>query len=115
MEDDFLIFPSDVSAEVEALKAKIGDALDKYEKIIQKTIEGRGMDVVRVIMESVERADTKRLTLTPHFEPEERVVLETFEKSLQEASEQMALDKGKKIMDSKPPAYVLKLQEDFDS
>ncbi|MCI10866.1 hypothetical protein A2U01_0031963 [Trifolium medium] len=32
-----------------------------------------------------------------------------------EASEQMALDKGKKIMDSEPPAYVLKLQEDFDS
>ncbi|MCH96766.1 hypothetical protein A2U01_0017755, partial [Trifolium medium] len=56
MEDDFLVFPSDVSAEVEALKAKIGNALEKYEKIIQKKIEGR----------------------------EEMVVLEAFEKSLQE-------------------------------
>ncbi|MCI47803.1 hypothetical protein A2U01_0069045, partial [Trifolium medium] len=38
MEDDLLIFPSDVNAEVEALKEKIGDALDSVGKIIQKKI-----------------------------------------------------------------------------
>ncbi|MCH99932.1 hypothetical protein A2U01_0020947 [Trifolium medium] len=71
MEDDFLIFPSDVSAEVESLKAKIGDALDRYEKIIQK-IEGG----------------------------EEMVVLEAFEKSLQEGmllfEEEMKAEEEKK-------------------
>ncbi|MCI08135.1 hypothetical protein A2U01_0029208 [Trifolium medium] len=35
-------------------------------------------------MESVEKAGMKRLTLTPHFEPEEVVVLEAFEKELAE-------------------------------
>ncbi|MCI70487.1 hypothetical protein A2U01_0091750, partial [Trifolium medium] len=42
------------------------------------------MDVVRKIMESVERADIKRLNLTSYFDPEERVVLEAFVKELVE-------------------------------
>ncbi|MCI30601.1 hypothetical protein A2U01_0051811 [Trifolium medium] len=32
-----------------------------------------------------------------------------------EASEQVVLDKGKAIMDSEPPAYVLKMQADIES
>ncbi|MCI37781.1 hypothetical protein A2U01_0059007, partial [Trifolium medium] len=45
MENDFLIFPSDVSAEAEALKAKFGDAVDKLSQIVKKKVEDRGMEV----------------------------------------------------------------------
>ncbi|MCI05454.1 hypothetical protein A2U01_0026507 [Trifolium medium] len=88
MEDDLLIFPFYVTAEVEAIKAKFADAIDNYKKVIQKKIEGRGMDFVKKIMEYAERAEMKRLTLTPHFEPGERVVLEAFEKALAEGLRQ---------------------------
>ncbi|MCI12194.1 hypothetical protein A2U01_0033297 [Trifolium medium] len=78
MENDFFVFPSDVSAEAEALKAKFGDAVDKLSQIIQKKVEGRGIEAVKMIMESVERSKVKRLTLTPHYDPtvEEFVVNE---------------------------------------
>ncbi|MCI63182.1 hypothetical protein A2U01_0084439, partial [Trifolium medium] len=69
MEDDFLIFPSDIFAEAEALKAKSGDAIDKLSQIIKKKVENRGMEAVRMMLESVERANVKRLTLTPHYDP----------------------------------------------
>ncbi|MCI56191.1 hypothetical protein A2U01_0077442, partial [Trifolium medium] len=41
MENDFFVFPSDVSVEAEALKAKFGDAVDKLSQVIQKKVEGR--------------------------------------------------------------------------
>ncbi|MCI19064.1 hypothetical protein A2U01_0040219, partial [Trifolium medium] len=152
MKDEFMVFPTDISAEVAALKAKIGDALDKLERHYKKQIQGKAREDVRKLVESIERAGAKRLTLTPHFEPEEMMVLESVHKSLMEemmnfeemelsaekkkcseeeneedsdrmlidASDQIvadtsAKDKGKAIMDSEPPSYILKLQEDLDS
>ncbi|MCI75395.1 hypothetical protein A2U01_0096664, partial [Trifolium medium] len=53
MENDFFIFPSDVSAKVEALKAKFGDVVDRLSQIIQKKVEGRGMEAVKKMMECV--------------------------------------------------------------
>ncbi|MCI71942.1 hypothetical protein A2U01_0093205, partial [Trifolium medium] len=41
MRNDFLVFPSDVAAEAEALKAKFGYAVDRLTQIIQKKVEGR--------------------------------------------------------------------------
>ncbi|MCH94930.1 hypothetical protein A2U01_0015901, partial [Trifolium medium] len=152
MEDDLLVFPSDVSAEVEAIKAKFGDAIESYGKMIQKKIEGKGMEVVRTIMKSVEEADTKLLTMKPHFEPEEQFVLRAFEKELaagiqlfeeeMKAEDEKKLEKeqkrieaeeaakrqsdemleegsdkgkGKAVMDSEPPEYVLKMQADIEA
>ncbi|MCI49237.1 hypothetical protein A2U01_0070481, partial [Trifolium medium] len=68
MENDFLVFPSDVSAEAEAeaLKAKFGNAMDRLAQIIQNKVEGRGMEAIKMMMETVERSKVKRLTLTPH-------------------------------------------------
>ncbi|MCI39659.1 hypothetical protein A2U01_0060891, partial [Trifolium medium] len=68
MENDFLIFPYDVSAEAEALKAKFADDVDKLSQIVKKKVEDRGMEAVRMMMESVERAQVNRLTLTPHYD-----------------------------------------------
>ncbi|MCI44369.1 hypothetical protein A2U01_0065608, partial [Trifolium medium] len=69
MKNDFFIFPSDVSAEADALKAKFSDVVDKLSQIIQKKVEGRGMEAVKMMLEYVERSKVKRLTLTPHYDP----------------------------------------------
>ncbi|MCH80291.1 hypothetical protein A2U01_0001057 [Trifolium medium] len=82
MEDDLLIFPSNITAESEAIKAEFADAVDSYAKIIQKKIEGRGMKCVKQIMEYAEKANVKILTLTPYFDPIERMWLDVFEKEL---------------------------------
>ncbi|MCI40905.1 hypothetical protein A2U01_0062138, partial [Trifolium medium] len=60
--NNFFVFPSDVAAEGEALKAKFGHAVDRLVKIVQEKIEGRGMEALKLIMESVERCKVKRLT-----------------------------------------------------
>ncbi|MCI50874.1 hypothetical protein A2U01_0072118, partial [Trifolium medium] len=46
--------------------------------MIQKRIEGRGMEALKLMMENVERCKVKRLTLTLHYDPrvEEFVVNE---------------------------------------
>ncbi|MCI37189.1 hypothetical protein A2U01_0058413 [Trifolium medium] len=76
MENDFFIFPFDVSAE--ALKAKFSDAVDRLSQIIHKKVEGRGMEAVKMMLEFIEHSKVKRLTLTPHYDPrvEEFVVNE---------------------------------------
>ncbi|MCI05818.1 hypothetical protein A2U01_0026871, partial [Trifolium medium] len=51
MENDFLIFPSDISAE-----DNCGDAVDKLSQIVKKKVEDRGMEAVRMMLESVECA-----------------------------------------------------------
>ncbi|MCI42880.1 hypothetical protein A2U01_0064117 [Trifolium medium] len=45
-ENDFFVFPSDVSAEAEAFKAMFGDDVDRLSQIMQKKVEGRGMEAV---------------------------------------------------------------------
>ncbi|MCH92355.1 hypothetical protein A2U01_0013293 [Trifolium medium] len=42
MEEDFLVFPSDIDAEGEALKARFGDAVDKLCKVLKKKTAGKG-------------------------------------------------------------------------
>ncbi|MCI87378.1 hypothetical protein A2U01_0108661, partial [Trifolium medium] len=58
------VFPSDIDAEVEALKAKFEDALKEFGDHIKSQIEGRGLTTVQKMMESVEKVDVRRLTLT---------------------------------------------------
>ncbi|MCI04134.1 hypothetical protein A2U01_0025178, partial [Trifolium medium] len=84
MKDGFMVLPTDISAKVDALKEKIGNALDNLESFYKKEVKGKTQENVQKMVESIERAGIKRLTLTPHFEPEEMMVLEAFEKSLQE-------------------------------
>ncbi|MCI51066.1 hypothetical protein A2U01_0072310, partial [Trifolium medium] len=48
MENDFFIFPFDVSTE--ASKAKFSDAVDRLSQIIQKKVEGRGMEAVKMML-----------------------------------------------------------------
>ncbi|MCH95828.1 hypothetical protein A2U01_0016810, partial [Trifolium medium] len=123
MENDFLIFPSDVSAEAEALKAKFADAVDKLSQIIKKNVENKGMEVVQMMMESVEHSQVKRLTLTSHYDQrieEEKRKQEEEQKRLKEKDtsdtmmietfERVIKDKGKAVASEHDP-LILMLQE----
>ncbi|MCI32817.1 hypothetical protein A2U01_0054031 [Trifolium medium] len=47
MENDFLVFPSDVAAEAEAMKAKFGHAVDRLTQFVQKRVEGNVWKLLR--------------------------------------------------------------------
>ncbi|MCI17337.1 hypothetical protein A2U01_0038484 [Trifolium medium] len=84
MKDGFMILPTDISSEVDLLKDKVLNALDSLERFYKKEVKGKAQENVQKMVESIEKAGIKRLTLTPYFEPTERVVLEAFEKALAE-------------------------------
>ncbi|MCI17965.1 hypothetical protein A2U01_0039116, partial [Trifolium medium] len=69
--EDGLVFPFNINAEVEALKANFEDAIREFGDHIKSHIEGRGLTTVQKIMEFVEKVDVKRLTLILHSELEE--------------------------------------------
>ncbi|MCI52654.1 hypothetical protein A2U01_0073900, partial [Trifolium medium] len=41
MRNDYFVFPSDVDAKAEALKAKFGHVVDRLSKIVKEKIKGR--------------------------------------------------------------------------
>jgi hypothetical protein len=63
MEKDALIFPSDIDAEGEALKAKFSDVVDALGGYLKEKTKGRGMAVVNNLMECDARVDPPRLTM----------------------------------------------------
>ncbi|MCI37270.1 hypothetical protein A2U01_0058494, partial [Trifolium medium] len=89
------------------------------------------------MMESIEKADVKRLTLISHSRLEEEKQRLKKEKKKAEEEEERKRDaekeeaeamifelsnqegtsqnKGKDVMDSEPPAYILKMQADIES
>ncbi|PNX85968.1 hypothetical protein L195_g042043, partial [Trifolium pratense] len=68
LRNKFLVFPSDVDAEIYALKSKLSDLLEEIGQEIMEEIGQRGMEVARLMMDVVERASQKRLTLYSHAE-----------------------------------------------
>ncbi|PNX69244.1 hypothetical protein L195_g056611, partial [Trifolium pratense] len=70
LRNKFLVFPSDVDAEIYALKAKLSDLLEVIGAEIKEEIGQRGMEAARLMMEAVERASQRRLTLYSHAEVE---------------------------------------------
>ncbi|PNX66563.1 hypothetical protein L195_g063111, partial [Trifolium pratense] len=70
LRNKFFIFPSDVDAEVLAVKAKMSDLLDIIAQEVKDDIGNKGMEAARLMMAAVERANQKRLTLLSHEELE---------------------------------------------
>jgi hypothetical protein len=68
MEEDALIFPSDIAAEGEALKAKFSDVVDALSGYLKEKTKGRCMAVVDNLMECAARVDPPRLTMISHEE-----------------------------------------------
>jgi hypothetical protein len=68
MEEEAFIFPSDIDAEIRALKARIGDALEVMGSYLKEKTKGRGMEIRSQVMDFAEHAHAPRLTNYNHEE-----------------------------------------------
>ncbi|KAK2380806.1 hypothetical protein QL285_068467 [Trifolium repens] len=87
MEEEVLIFPSDVDAKIRELEQKFSQSLRLLGGYVKRKIEGRGMEVLSQIMSAVDRSHALRLTSFNHEEECQRLaflaaVNESIRKSL---------------------------------
>ncbi|KAK2423019.1 hypothetical protein QL285_033505 [Trifolium repens] len=75
MEEETLIFPSDVDAEIRDLEGKFSETLRLLGNHIKDKIKGKGMDAVRQIMTSANHSHAPRLTFFNHEEERQRLEL----------------------------------------
>jgi hypothetical protein len=68
MEEEAFIFPSDIDAEIRALKSRFGDALEVLSRYLKEKIKGRGMEILSQVMDFAEHAHAPRLTNYNHEE-----------------------------------------------
>jgi hypothetical protein len=68
MEENALIFPSDIDAEGEALKAKFSDVVDALGGYLKEKTKGKGMVVLENVMKYATRVDPPRPTMISHEE-----------------------------------------------
>ncbi|WJX19248.1 hypothetical protein P8452_08961 [Trifolium repens] len=103
MEEDALIFPSDIDAKGEALKAKFSDAVDTLGGYLKEKTKGRGMAVVNILMECAARVDPPRLTMISHEEmcflaEQARIALEVEAKRIaEEEAKRLADEEARRL------------------
>ncbi|KAK2374113.1 hypothetical protein QL285_075095 [Trifolium repens] len=73
MEEEVLIFPSDVDAKIRELEQKFSQSLRLLGGYVKRKIEGRGMEVLSQIMSAVDRSHALRLTFFNHEEECQRL------------------------------------------
>jgi uncharacterized protein YnzC (UPF0291/DUF896 family) len=82
MEEETFIFPSDIDAEIRALKARFGDALEVMGSYLKEKTKGRGMEILTQVMDFAEHAHATRLTNYNH--EEDRLLSEQVFAAIQE-------------------------------
>ncbi|KAK2375783.1 hypothetical protein QL285_076651 [Trifolium repens] len=90
MEEEVLIFPSDVDAKIRELEEKFSQSLRLLGGYVKRRIEGRGMEALSQIMSAAERSHALRLTFFNHEEELRRLevvaaVNESIRRSLEAA------------------------------
>ncbi|KAK2363203.1 hypothetical protein QL285_088210 [Trifolium repens] len=75
MEEDVLIFPSDVDAKIRELENKFSQSLRLLGDYVKSRIQGRGMNALSQIMDVAERSHALRLTFFNHEEECQRLEL----------------------------------------
>ncbi|KAK2375963.1 hypothetical protein QL285_076809 [Trifolium repens] len=73
MEEEVLIFPSDVDAKIRELEQKFSQSLRLLGGYVKRKIEGRGMEVLSQIMSAADRSHALRLTFFNHEEECQRL------------------------------------------
>ncbi|WJX83930.1 hypothetical protein P8452_66554 [Trifolium repens] len=97
MEEEVLIFPSDIDAKIRELEEKFSQSLRLLGGYIKRRIEGRGMEALSQIMNVVERSHALRLTFFNHEEECQRLALlaavnESMRRSLDEEQAKIAAE-----------------------
>ncbi|WJX61598.1 NADH:ubiquinone reductase (H(+)-translocating) [Trifolium repens] len=90
MEEEVLIFPSDIDAKVRELENEFRQSLRLLGGYVKRKIQGRGMNALSQIMEVAERSHAPRLTFFNHEEELQRLefqaaVNESIRRSLEAA------------------------------
>jgi hypothetical protein len=109
MEEYGFIFPSDIDAEGEALKAKFGHAIDSLGRFLKEKIKGRGMEVLSKVMDYAAQSNPPRLTRYNH--EEERLLTEQVYASIEEEVKRIAVEEAKRIAYEEAEAKKLAEQE----
>ncbi|KAK2429828.1 hypothetical protein QL285_028231 [Trifolium repens] len=73
MEEEVLIFPSDIDAKIRELEEKFSQSLRLLGGYVKRRIEGRGMEALSQIMNAAERSHALRLTFFNHEEECQRI------------------------------------------
>ncbi|KAK2356145.1 hypothetical protein QL285_093500 [Trifolium repens] len=97
MEEEVLIFPSDIDAKIRELEEKFSQSLRLLGGYVKRRIEGRGMEALSQIMNAAERSHALRLTLFNHEEECQRLaflaaVNESMKRSLDEEQAKIAAE-----------------------
>ncbi|KAK2440687.1 hypothetical protein QL285_012067 [Trifolium repens] len=79
-EDEALIFPSDIDADVRELEYLFGKSLRILSTHLKDKIKGRGANTVRELFEIVEKLNAPRLTSYNHVKEQARIAAEEEEK-----------------------------------
>jgi hypothetical protein len=75
MEEEILVFPSDVDAEIRDLEAKFSESLMLLGDYVKSKIQGKGMNALRQIMTFANQSHAPRLTFYNHEEECQRLEL----------------------------------------
>ncbi|WJX82935.1 hypothetical protein P8452_65637 [Trifolium repens] len=73
MEEEVLIFPSDVDAKIRELEQNFSQSLRLLGGYVKRKIEGKGMEVLSQIMSAADRSHALRLTFFNHEEECQRL------------------------------------------
>ncbi|WJX95103.1 NADH:ubiquinone reductase (H(+)-translocating) [Trifolium repens] len=97
MEEEVLIFPSDIDAKIRELEEKFSQSLRLLGGYVKRRIEGRGMEALSQIMNAAERSHALRLTFFNHEEECQRLaflaaVNESMRRSLDEEQAKIAAE-----------------------
>ncbi|KAK2403280.1 hypothetical protein QL285_052735 [Trifolium repens] len=97
MEEEVLIFPSDVDAKIRELEEKFSQSLRLLGGYVKRRIEGRGMEVLSQIMSAADRSHALRLTFFNHEEECQRLaflaaVNESIRRSLDDEQARIAAE-----------------------
>ncbi|KAK2444731.1 hypothetical protein QL285_015736 [Trifolium repens] len=97
MEEEVLIFPSDIDAKIRELEEKFSQSLRLLGGYVKRRIEGRGMEALSQIMNAAERSHALRLTFINHEEECQRLaflaaVNESMKRSLDEEQAKIAAE-----------------------
>ncbi|KAK2436394.1 hypothetical protein QL285_021392 [Trifolium repens] len=99
MDEEVLVFPSDVDAEIREMEYMFSQSLRVLGDHVKSKIKGRGMAVVRVVMDIAESSHAPRLTFYNHEEELERLAaldaeIKKLSRSTCEAAERIVRDEG---------------------
>ncbi|KAK2367466.1 hypothetical protein QL285_080748 [Trifolium repens] len=97
MEEEVLIFPSDIDAKIRELEGKFSQSLRLLGGYVKRRIEGRGMEALSQIMNAAERSHALRLTFFNHEEECQRLAFlaavdESMRRSLDEEQARIAAE-----------------------